>query len=357
MATAVGGLASPAPAVACDRGHRGRSSYVPTWYGALQRAPASLVTAILAGGALVTAALRPSDRACRPRRPASACCSLGAGSRVAAWLAGIPGRRVASAIDRRACSRPPASSAPGWPGLGSAAVRTVRVAARTVLGSAAGVARRAAGTFGSSRPGTDETDGGFEGAYPYLELIAAEKRHRDPLDARVVEAYWLGNDLLGGVGPRARHDDLSLRFRPRTRPREWRWLEEKAGGPSMVHHSFHVLEILPRIGLIRGGLPPDLTTVLERCLVRPGVVTAVDGDGLDVALPPLEITDGALRLGTPRIARLSTIDREGFGDVLLPGDEVAVHWDRVCGRLSATQPAALGLTAVTQRISTWNTTI
>jgi hypothetical protein len=197
---------------------------------------------------------------------------------------------------------------------------------------------------------------GFEGAYPYLQLIAAENGYRDPLDARVVEAYWLGNDLLRGVGPRARHDDLSERFRPRTQPREWRWLEEKAGGPSMVHHSFHVLEILPRIGLIRGGLPPDLTTVLERCLVRPGVVTAVDGDGLDVALPPLEITDGALRLGTPRIARLSTVDREGFGDVLLPGDEVAVHWDRVCGRLSASQ--ATRLTAVTQRnLDVANTTI
>ena len=40
----------------------------------------------------------------------------------------------------------------------------------------------------------------FEGAWPYLELIAAENDLRDPLDARVVEAYWLGNDFLGHVG-------------------------------------------------------------------------------------------------------------------------------------------------------------
>lgn len=197
---------------------------------------------------------------------------------------------------------------------------------------------------------------GFEGAYPYLRLIAAENDLADPLDPRVVEAYWLGNPLLREVGPRARHDDLTDRFRPRTQPREWRWLEDKAGGSSMVHHSFHVLEILPRIGLIRGGLPPDLLGVLERCLVRPGRVVALADGGLTVDLPPLELVDGALRLGTPAAVSIPTANGEGFGDVLLPGDDVAVHWDRVCGRLSPMQAATL--TAVTQRnLDVANTTI
>jgi hypothetical protein len=35
---------------------------------------------------------------------------------------------------------------------------------------------------------------GFEGAYPYLELIACATGVPDPLDHRVVEAYWLGNE-------------------------------------------------------------------------------------------------------------------------------------------------------------------
>lgn len=197
---------------------------------------------------------------------------------------------------------------------------------------------------------------GFEGAYPYLQLIAAENDLADPLDARVVEAYWLGNPLLREVGPRARHDDLTDRFRPRTAPREWRWLEDKAGGSSMVHHSFHVLEILPRIGLIRGGLPPDLLGVLERCLVRPGRVTAVADGVLTVDLPPLELIDGALRLGAPTAMSIPTASGEGFGDILLPGDDVAVHWERVCGRLSPTQ--ARTLTAVTRRnLDVANTTI
>ncbi len=187
----------------------------------------------------------------------------------------------------------------------------------------------------------------FEGAYPYLELIASENDLADPLDARVVEAYWLGNDLLGRVGPRARHDDLTERFRRRTEPREWRWLEAKATGASAVHHSFHVLEILPRIGLMRGGLPADLLRVLERCLVRPGRIVSVGAGGLDVELPPLELRDGQLELGPGRLTHLPPVNGEGFGDILLPGDEVAIHWERVCGRLNPTQAARLR--SVTER--------
>jgi len=38
----------------------------------------------------------------------------------------------------------------------------------------------------------------FLGAWPYLSLIAAANA-RDPLDADVVEAYWVGNRLLDNV--------------------------------------------------------------------------------------------------------------------------------------------------------------
>ena len=56
---------------------------------------------------------------------------------------------------------------------------------------------------------------GFEGAWPYLELIAGANGIRDPLDPRVVEAYWVGNGLLDRVGPRLLGDSLEDRFRGR----------------------------------------------------------------------------------------------------------------------------------------------
>ena len=182
---------------------------------------------------------------------------------------------------------------------------------------------------------------GFEGAWPYLELIAAENDVADPLDARVVEAYWLGNEYLGHVAARAHHRDLEVRFRDRARPGEWRWLEAKADSAARVHHSFHVLEVLPRIGLIRGGLPSDMVGVLGRCLIRPAVVTAVGEDHLEVAAPALEMADGRLRFGEPAPERLPYRAGDAYGDDLLPGDLVALHWERVCGRLTPLQAARL----------------
>ena len=56
---------------------------------------------------------------------------------------------------------------------------------------------------------------------------------------------------------------------------------------------------------------------------------------------------GALRFGAPHRQRLTPANGEGYGDVLLPGDDVAVHWDRVCGRLDGDQ--VTGCMAVTGR--------
>ena len=44
----------------------------------------------------------------------------------------------------------------------------------------------------------------FDGAWAYLESIARAAGIADPLDERVVEAYWIGNDLLDRVDPGTR---------------------------------------------------------------------------------------------------------------------------------------------------------
>src|SRR6187399_2463157 len=52
-------------------------------------------------------------------------------------------------------------------------------------------------------PGFRQLAQAFSGAWPYLELIAGATGIADPLDHRVVEAYWVGNGLLDRVGPLA----------------------------------------------------------------------------------------------------------------------------------------------------------
>src|SRR6185312_16310722 len=54
---------------------------------------------------------------------------------------------------------------------------------------------------------------GFDGAWTYLEFIAEAAGLADPLDERVVEAYWIGSDLLAKADPAGLVDRLLDRFR------------------------------------------------------------------------------------------------------------------------------------------------
>jgi len=58
------------------------------------------------------------------------------------------------------------------------------------------------GVEGASDGGLQPLLRKFSGALPYLQLIARANGLSDPFDARVVEAYWIGNELLEGVEAR-----------------------------------------------------------------------------------------------------------------------------------------------------------
>ena len=204
--------------------------YVTTWYAALQRAPASLVTSVLVGGAVVTgvlAAIRTGTIPAPTVGVGLALLALGVGLAIWRGLArpgagsrrdrraglGMTGPTASASVDARrrsAGARDPAGAVGPWL-PGPAAVRALRLPAEPARAVRARVRTDVARARPERRhrPGAVADRRGFEGAYPYLELIASENGIADPLDARVVEAYWLGNDLLEHVGPRARHDDLS----------------------------------------------------------------------------------------------------------------------------------------------------
>jgi hypothetical protein len=193
------------------------------------------------------------------------------------------------------------------------------------------------GLQGHLRAGLDGPDlvnlcRAFEGAWPYLTLIAGCAGIEDPLDRRVVEAYWLGNGLLDRVAPAAFREDLRTRFRARTRPTEWFWLAAKPADGARPHHSFHVLEVMPRIGMLRAGEVSAILPAMEQCLIRPATVVRSGENGLVVAVRPLLIKAGRLTFG-PAIEQAVA----GGAEALRPGDDVAVHWSWSCGRLTAAQ--------------------
>jgi len=174
----------------------------------------------------------------------------------------------------------------------------------------------------------------FEGAWPYLEIIAAAAGIADPLDERVVEAYWIGNDLLDNVDPESLVAQLQERFVGQTGAS---WV------PGQPHHSFHVFAVYPWVGLLRGGTGNDVAlSVLQQCRIRWGEVVAVRGERVAVLSQPLVLVDGVLALGAAReeSAAWSVQGRSLLSSVCV-GSNVALHWDWVCDVLSAEQLAAL----------------
>ncbi|MDQ2738880.1 MAG: DUF6390 family protein, partial [Actinomycetota bacterium] len=114
----------------------------------------------------------------------------------------------------------------------------------------------------------------FEGAWPYLEIIAAASGIGDPLDPRVVEAYWIGNDLLDTVRPELLMAELQQRF-PGQSGASW--------VPGLAHHSYHVFAVYPWVGLLRQGRGAEVAlSVLQQCRIRWGEVVAVHDERVTV---------------------------------------------------------------------------
>lgn len=193
-------------------------------------------------------------------------------------------------------------------------------------------------TQGMVDGGLLELERQFEGAYPYLQLIARANGISDPLDARVVEAYWIGNRLLDRVDLGALYASLEERFRGRTGPSQWRWLATKAPAGARPHHSFHVFEVYPRAGLMRSGAVDHLLETMEQCRIRWGRVHAVLGPELLVEVQPLELREGKLVLAPPRVESVRRwVDGRGFVNGVQPGQWVSLHWGWTCDVLTEGQ--------------------
>ncbi len=175
----------------------------------------------------------------------------------------------------------------------------------------------------------------FEGAWPYLELIAGCNGVHDPLDRRVVEAYWIGNELTRRVSPAMLAASLDERFSHRAGERSTA-LYAAAWNGGVAQHNFHVFAVYPWLGLLRAGRTGASLEVLDRCRVRWGRVEAVTGDLVSVASQRLEFVGDRLVLGDEHaeIVRRS-VEGVGFVGALDAGDVVALHWDWICDRLGA----------------------
>ncbi len=180
----------------------------------------------------------------------------------------------------------------------------------------------------------------FDGAWPFLRLIAQSSSRADPLDPAVVEAYWLGGPALEQVGPTVG----SARFDGVSGPLFDTWDEALRAG-AVPHHSFVVFCVYPWVAML-GDVrrTPQAIRVLDGCRIRWGRVLEVNGDTLTAESQPLT-WDGA-RLGygptvTETVRR--AIGGRGLAAAVEVGDRVALHWDWVCDRISDDQQQQLAV--------------
>ena len=157
-----------------------------------------------------------------------------------------------------------------------------------------------------------------------------------PFDRDVVEAYWVGNDLLDAF-ERADFvrllEALTLRGLPRSMARR---LAERLPSRPLPHHAFHVAFV--GVGNVTGHVPTTLAN-MEACRPAWAEVVRVSDGLLHVRGPTLVLDAGAIAWG-PAIERELRYDPKVVPDPR-PGDCVAVHWGWPALRLSPTQRSAL----------------
>lgn len=163
----------------------------------------------------------------------------------------------------------------------------------------------------------------FKGAYPYYRLIARSNKINSPLDKKVVEAYWTGNDLLSKVPVSEFRKMMKNEFLPMGKmPKE---KIENLPRLAFPFHNFHVLFI----GSVTGRFK-ETKKGLDLCRISWGEVTKIEKDKITVLRQPLKFGK-RLTLGKS-VARVISWDKK-IAPSLKRGDWLSIHWNSVVEKL------------------------
>jgi hypothetical protein len=166
----------------------------------------------------------------------------------------------------------------------------------------------------------------FEGAYSYYLLIAKKNNIRDPFDERVVNAYWIGNNLLEKVNTEDLKKMVLRRFtKPGLLSKEEALKRiEKIPNSAKPHHSFHVFIM----GTVTGKIDLNTIKLKDICRVGWGRVAKLNVRGskskVIIKYQPV-IRDKKIKLGKYKLKELDW-DKKAVPELKI-GDRVAFHWN------------------------------
>lgn len=177
----------------------------------------------------------------------------------------------------------------------------------------------------------------FETMYPYLRHIALANKIREPLDEKVVEAYWIGNKLLDNIPKQKFYSYLvdDLRIKDKLDTKSFELVKSKIGTGALPHHSFHVLDIWRRSG--KEERIHSISNMSE-CLVRVGEVISVSGPFITIKSEPLVYENGKLSFGPmEKTQLLRELESDYDIEQLKAGDLVSIHWSVICEKITKRQ--------------------
>ena len=177
----------------------------------------------------------------------------------------------------------------------------------------------------------------FKVMYPYLKLIADENGIVDPFDERVVEAYWIGNELLEGVSMKGFWDQLmeEQKLKKRFKPKDLKWIVGKVPKGAKVHHSYHVLNVWNRTG---HEAKPHTVETMDKCRISWGEIMRVGKNKIKVKAQGLEYKKGKLMLKKGVIKEISwRLGDKKLVRGLRKGDLISMHWGWVCEKVDKFQ--------------------
>ena len=181
----------------------------------------------------------------------------------------------------------------------------------------------------------------FSGAWPYLRVLARMTGISDPLDYRLVESYWLGGGVGANLDAGEFFDALLAIIGPQA-GQYWSHLTPDLAREAAGNHCFHVFGVYPWTRFLGRGIDEHPLGVLDNCRITWGTVLSRDSDNIEVSCCRLAWDGQALTLSEPSARRLDVwVDGYSAMPDVTAGDEVAIHWGRLCGRLQPEQIQAL----------------
>lgn len=188
----------------------------------------------------------------------------------------------------------------------------------------------------------------FHGAWPYLVILARLAGIDDPLDSRVVEAYWLGGGVGSTVDAREFGTELLATIGPQA-GHYWKHLTPEILAEAAPNHCFHVFGVYPWSRLLGPTGFEQPLNVIDNCRIRWGTVLAVDDGELEVECRRLTWSGTELGLSEPRTERVTlSADGLSFLNGVEPGEQVALHWDWATDWLTGEQVEVLHQTTLAQ---------